>query len=453
MQNDDKYCYAFGQLFVNPDGRLGACGVSDVTWYDGHNDDLSDVFGKKRQHQEELASGDLSACKTCGACDALYTRPGYREQVIDRLVIWTNTYCPLACKYCLQAWHSEEDPVPLTKQPKKYIRNFAALLEKILAAPGAENLKHVELLGGDTAFHPEFNEILDLLADHGLLTVYSSSGFVPKKAHEKILERVASGDLHVSVSPDAATAETWGRIARRPAKGFRQVAEFIRSVAEAATTPEQLWIKYILMNPNIEEALEFVATYYEMGVRRFRLSEYRTAQLPQLENVLANHDDVDLLAVPEEIIRWTLDRAHRRFNEFVPDERIVMQLDDLQRFFDGPEIWINEPNMALLDRMPPRRAIARAFLERGEQHFRGGRVAPAERLLMRAKGFSDEFPGTLEADDLGRVLNDLSVVSVERDDYGRAAELIGEALRVAPADEDVRANAAHIVSVVGSLPG
>ena len=435
IESRGLYCFGQDQVFVGLNGSLTACCIGDRTWYEP-GASLDDLWSRKEQSNRDIYAGDCSSCKLAGSCDATYERGGVGHFHATKIVVWTNTLCPLQCKYCFQAWPDEDSDVPPVRQAGNYIQDLGQLLDRMLAAPGSECVRNVELSGGDSAFHPEFCDILDMLADRGVQATYLSSGIVPKKVMPKLIEKMERGDLTVSVSPDAATAATWSRVTRRPQREFAKVVEFVRAMADAQTLTDQLWLKFIVLTCNAHEIPAFIEDFYGVGVRSFCFSEYRRAQIQDRTKAMAG-DDPDLAVVGEaDLGRATL-AAKRAFLELPRDHDIRLDLIGLERFNDDQNcVQLAGAPGSVETRTANKLALGERLVRRGEEAYRSGRGDSAVRLFRRATEYV-RHPVAF---------NDMAVVLLERGDTKAAARSIGEALQVAPDDPVVRETAKAVVA-------
>ena len=149
-----RRCFGNEQVYVDRDGTIRACCIANVDWIRPGEQAFDTLFATKRTSNREIARGDTTRCAS--GCGAHYEFRGAFDDSPRKVVVYTNTLCPMRCGYCSQALPDGRSEKLLVEQPGNDIRNLRAIIEQILRAPGAEVLREIELSGGDSAFHPEF---------------------------------------------------------------------------------------------------------------------------------------------------------------------------------------------------------------------------------------------------------------------------------------------------------
>ena len=432
-------CFGTEQIFVGIDGNVRSCCIADVEWYPPGSSGFRDLYGVKARNNADLRTGNLRLCRP--ECEALYevSDPAAPSSGPSKIVVWTNTLCPLRCTYCSQAWPHDERGVPLVTLPKNNIENLGSLLRDMLSAPGARTIREIELSGGDSAFHPEFCDILDLLAEFGTKTIYLSSGIVPDAVRSKIREKLSSGELTLSISPDACTAGTWSRVKRRPAEQFEKVREFIDDAAAHAAYDTQLWVKYIATKRNAHEALDWIPYWYGRGARSFCVSAYRPDQAIYRTSVTVEQHPDELVPLPEDQLREVCRAVEGSLRSLQVDRSTRLDVIDLERFFGGQRHLEKRVEGVAPGPQGCRSAttLAEDFVGRGGRAFLGGRVDAAERLLRNAVEFRPEH---------AQAHNDLGVVLHAQGDMREAARHIGQALQLEPRNREFLRNAQDLVA-------
>lgn len=310
---------------------------------------------KKNNNLQIMLRNDASACWS--DCSARQEATGMVDPYrIDKVVIDTNTFCPLRCSYCSlayafgdPAWENGNCPPDLNIEDNKWrfkdpkgaflppvavkgndLPSLTKTLSTVLSQfPRNEGL-WVELTGGDSAYHPQFPEALDVLAAHGVLISYLSSGAVPGAAREAVLKHVRNGRLYMTVSADAATPATWASIKKRPERTFEHVVSFIRDVAQAQRG-NQMGVKFIIMNENAREAGEFVNFFASQGVRKFVISEYRAQPVHFVT------------PPPEETVAAACAAARAAYSQYPFLKSANLSAIGVERFFDGIAEHYREP--------------------------------------------------------------------------------------------------------------
>lgn len=322
-------CFATDQIFVSLNGTVSPCCLAHRHFRPKGETLPDNIMQLKERNNQQIAKGDLSMC--WNECKESHRTTAPYSVKPSKLVVYTNTLCPLRCTYCsltnLEFQHLSRRTgatVPLVAQAENNMEGLESVIDAILSSPGGESIRTVELTGGDSAYHPGFESILDYLASRGVSTIYLSSGVVPKPAMAKILEKVQLGVLEVSISTDAASAGTWSKIKKRPAKEFKRVCEMIKRITEANAS--KMHVKFIVMGENAREAGNLVEFYHRLGVVNFCVSEMREQQA--LYRVKAPTTEVTIVACRDIL---------NSFNTLELDttEAIHMMVVGLEKHFQG----------------------------------------------------------------------------------------------------------------------
>lgn len=437
-------CFGSEQVFVHRDGTVRACCVATEKWYAGGQPSFDGLFDHKVDNNHRIERGDTAACKP--DCRSLYEYSGPRSYRPKKVVVWTNTLCPLSCMYCSQAWPNRPGEKPEVQQANNNIENLRALLEKILSQPGAESIQEIELSGGDSALHPEFEEILDMLGEYGTKAVYLSSGVVPERVMPKIREKLAAGDLTISVSPDACSPATWSSVSRKPEASFSRVVDFIDDVVAHAAFQTQLWIKFVVTRQNLHEAGQWVPYWYDRGARCFALSEYRVGQTLDLIPKDSLFDLETARGPSEEELAAACLATGRSFDTLDVDAPSWLNLIGTERFFADETSFYKEPSTAhsvggVFGVDSRARVLADRLVERGEVLFRDGQPHRAQRLFRRAL---EVCPPHAHGH------NDLAVYLLEHGSRVDAADHLKRALYLGGRDEAIQANVQQFVAAAQS---
>ncbi len=251
------------------DGRVRACCMlPNVHW------PAADAFRLKRELNENMTKGEFGVCKGCVFLRETNEKPNDVPVMID---IMTNSFCSVRCWYC-----SYTIPGGLADAPAELRQDKCGVSQHVLntqdiptfirefsAASGGQ-LKWISLSGGDSAFHPQFQEIVRTASEVGATLVYLSAGILPPKTENFCIEEIRAGRMFLSISPDAAKGETWSKIKRMNAKLWPQLVSFVSRAALANSN--QVIVKRILLPDNLGESDEFIQFWYSQGLRRFALS-------------------------------------------------------------------------------------------------------------------------------------------------------------------------------------
>ena len=316
-------CFAFDQIFVTLEGKVSACCMAQEPLGTA-TDDFSQVLRLKMQcNTGILLRNDATKC-WADCPSRLKTPAGPDPKNVRKVVFYTNTYCPLQCRYCSLTyavdapdWENDESLSDrghsLRPDPKNGVWShlksgsfvapvhttandnpkFLELVERMFPIAKEKNL-WFEFSGGDSAYHPEFEAVLERCIEAGINVSYLSSGVVPAKI-ERLVERgVAAGLVWPTISLDSTSAATWATIKRRPERLFERILDFVKRCT-AVEIHAQVGIKYIVMPDNLEDLPKFVPFYRDLGVKKFILSSCRAQPInfirpviePQLRGALA----------------------------------------------------------------------------------------------------------------------------------------------------------------------
>lgn len=261
-------CKERNKVQLRLDGKVRACCVlADVFW------PAEDAFRLKRELNENISKGDFGVCKGCVYLRETTEKPNPVPVMID---ILTNSFCSVRCWYCSYTKVGGmadtpadfkldkcgvEQHVVNTEDIPAFVRNFSKL--------SGGTLQSISLSGGDSAYHPQFREICKTTYEVGAQLIYLSAGILSPDTEQFCIDEIRSGRMFMSISPDAAKAETWSKIKLRNGKLWNQLVSF---VSRAATgNPHKVIVKRIVNPDNTGEATEFIQFWYSQGVRQFAL--------------------------------------------------------------------------------------------------------------------------------------------------------------------------------------
>lgn len=262
-------CKERNKVQLRLDGRVRACCVlAGVHW------PASDAFRLKRELNENISKGDFGPCKGCVYLRETTEKPNDMPVMID---ILTNSFCSVRCWYCTYTRvGGMGDTPPEFQQDKCGVSQHVNNTEDIptfirdFSRHSNGTLHSISLSGGDSAFHPQFQEIVRTANEVGALLIYLSAGILPPATETFCIEQIRAGRMFLSISPDAMRAETWEKIKLRPAKLWPQLVSFVSRAAQA--NPGKVIVKRILMDENYSESAEFIRFWHAQGVRQFALS-------------------------------------------------------------------------------------------------------------------------------------------------------------------------------------
>jgi flagellar assembly factor FliW/cytochrome c-type biogenesis protein CcmH/NrfG/molybdenum cofactor biosynthesis enzyme MoaA len=262
-------CQEMHKVQQRLDGRVRACCMlPDLHWAAGES------LQNKRELNENLACGNFGPCTGCAFLHTTGERPNVHPNMID---IFTNSFCSVRCWYCeyTKPGGLQDAPAELredccgVEQRILNTQDIPAFIRKFAADAGG-NLKTISLSGGDSAYHPQFREIVRTAAECGVKVVYLSAGVLPPQIEDFCIKEIQAGRMFLSISPDASKSETWAKIKRRPATFWDRVVSFVSKAAQA--NKDGVVVKMILMRENVVEVGDFIRCWHQQGVRRFAVS-------------------------------------------------------------------------------------------------------------------------------------------------------------------------------------
>lgn len=146
-----------------------------------------------------------------------------------RLSVELTNICNLHCSYCLR----DEDSLYHT--PASFFS--VELLRKIVrSGKSAYGLSHVSFTGGEVTIHPNFEEIIEMIASEGLNFSFVTNGWHFERIYKLLLKRKESVNL-VAFSLDGTTRDSHD--------GWRGDGSFVR-VVKAMTRCRMSGIKFVL---------------------------------------------------------------------------------------------------------------------------------------------------------------------------------------------------------------
>jgi len=240
---------------------------------------------------------------------------------LHSLYMYIAGSCNLACRHC---W-IEPDFSP-DRSKGKFLKLEWAKKAVVEAKP--LGLQSVKLTGGEPLFHPQFREIVELIAQAGVDIIIETNGTLVDSGTARFLKD-AGRVCFISVSVDGARAEIHESLRAVPGS-FEKAIEGIRALAEAGFRPQLICT---LHKGNVGEIEEVIALAERLGC-----SSVKFNHVQRMGRGSRMHEENHGLSV-EEIIRI----YQRLESEFVPRARIKVFFDIPIAFYSIRKIISGHP--------------------------------------------------------------------------------------------------------------
>lgn len=240
---------------------------------------------------------------------------------LQSLYMYIAGSCNLACRHC---W-VEPDFSP-DRSKGKFLKLEWAKKAVVEAKP--LGLLSVKLTGGEPLFHPQFKEIVGLIAQESIDIIIETNGTLVDDDLAGFL-RDAGRVRFISVSVDGANAETHESL-RGVAGSFDKAVSGIRALVKAGFKPQLICT---LHRGNIGEIEEVIALAERLGCGSVKFNHIQ--RMGRGERM---HEEKQELSV-EEIIRI----YQRLENEFVPRARVKVFFDIPIAFYSIRKIMNGNP--------------------------------------------------------------------------------------------------------------
>lgn len=229
--------------------------------YHGEILDWDKIFAQKREHRKLHREGKI--LPECVGCQILKEKEWETDgDYIDEMLIthWVN--CNSNCSYC---------PVINDEELKKrtIFYNILPAIKDTIARNVLKKDAKIELAGGESTIHSEFEELLSLFIDNNFTNVIINTSAI--KYSKAIENGLRKGNLKVTVSLDSGTKAVHEKIKR--VKSYDKVWENLKSYSLAqseANKTDLITTKYIIVpgeNDTIEEIDAFLAKNLEVGIK------------------------------------------------------------------------------------------------------------------------------------------------------------------------------------------
>ena len=265
-----KYrCTEANRVQIKLSGKVGLCCLLPNAFHP-----IDKINEEKIKLNQMISDGDFSIC---GKCPNIFKVEEDASMDIHSIDIYTNTLCPGRCFYCAYTSPGSMPPdlvdptIPSVAQQVNIDADLVGMLDQYIKSPAGKSLRAISLSGGDSAFSPDFERLVELIQSYQLKAVYLSFGLLPQAKEDFVVRMVGNKTLDLSISIDATTAETWEKVKKRPAKHWDTVVNFIDRACGAGGG-EGVYIKFIINKMNYREAEAFLPYWFARGVRNFSIS-------------------------------------------------------------------------------------------------------------------------------------------------------------------------------------
>lgn len=172
--------------------------------------------------------------------------PGAATQSGVKLIFELTNRCNFSCVHCIRAEDGPHDYLPMT------------IVDKVLTeVPAYQPVSLVAFTGGEPTLHPQFAEIVELVATHGYRVTFVTNGWNFPQTFAKI-QAWKSALETVSFSLDGASETTHDTLRRQPGS-FRRLMQAI-SLCHVHGVPFQLNMVVTRANRTELEAMSILAS-------------------------------------------------------------------------------------------------------------------------------------------------------------------------------------------------
>jgi pyruvate-formate lyase-activating enzyme len=206
--------------------------------FNGGEIDVNHVLAKRAKIIADNQSGGHDACFGCPHLKKRrWPEPRYPFRLLG---IAQFTRCNIECNYC---YLQNQDPASFAggDRPYSIIPAISALLRDRLLDPAGV----ADWGGGEPTIYPEFDAVLTLLTEHGLLTWIHTNG---TRLPRPIKNGLSTKRIHILCSVDAGTRETWKLIKNKDLLPivWRTIRDYLRLGCRVV-------LKYIVKEENCSE--------------------------------------------------------------------------------------------------------------------------------------------------------------------------------------------------------
>lgn len=228
--------------------------------YNGEIINWKKIFAQKRQHRNLHKAGKI--LDECKGCNFLREQEWDNKDYIDELLITHWVDCNSNCVYC---------PVVNNEGLKRttFHYNIVPALKDAISKNVIKKDALIELAGGESTIHPEFEELISILLQANFTNIVVNTSGI--KFSEKIEEGIKKGQIKVVCSVDSGKKETHETIKRK--NSYESVWDTLTRYSTANLNLDRIdavRTKYIVIpeiNDNMEEFCAFLNKNKEAGVK------------------------------------------------------------------------------------------------------------------------------------------------------------------------------------------
>lgn len=228
---------------------------------------------------------------------------------LSSLYIYAAGACNLACRHCWITPLFQAGAANPAEEDGKFVR-----LEHVRTAiqqGQALGLRSAKLTGGEPTLHPQFRELVTLLAEAGLKIIVETNGTLVDDDLAQFLRR--SGQVSfISVSLDGAEATAHDYLRAVPGS-FGRAVEGIRALRRAGYRPQVICSLY---RQNVAQIEALIALAEELGCGSIKFNliqemgrgeQFNDTQGLNLEEILALNQHVEREILPRTTLRLCFD--------------------------------------------------------------------------------------------------------------------------------------------------
>lgn len=231
---------------------------------------------------------------------------GSKKYWIPTVITIELTYkCPLFCKHCYRE---------CSMQRKEFIE--LDLIKKIADEMQKMGIIYVQLTGGDPLYHPQFEEIVEVFIEKGIVVTILTSGFYKNEKIFDFFEKHKKSIAGIQVSIDGL-ADTHNSIRGRRDSYLRST----KFIAKLAKIGYNIDVVTTLIDQKKEEIFQLSKILKEKGVKRHRL-----AVLIDAGRSKKNGIDVNLRK------KLIVDEWIEELSEIIADDSFIVQLEEDHNF-------------------------------------------------------------------------------------------------------------------------
>lgn len=264
LENPMKLCAKiFNEINFEPDYIQPCCDVQGIGVprfpFSGGAFHVAEYAEFLKETIEKIQKGEL-----CAGCNELIDTADFTDAYFKIRAVTFNQHryrCNCKCVYC-KLWNNER------RSEKTY--SVLPAITSLLNEPGVlAKDAWFHWGGGEPVILPEFDEACSLISTNNHEQYIHSSGLKFSPAIANILSK---GLGRINISLDSGSPEVYQKVKGLP--GFEKVTENIKKYMDAAISPFQVCLKYIIFEPTngIPEITRFFALCNSLGIKEVNRS-------------------------------------------------------------------------------------------------------------------------------------------------------------------------------------